>query len=191
MRIILLPFALAAALIPLTGRSQEAPPDSQDIISALLPLDMSGRRVQGARSVDGILDAEASKTMSGRGVKVVEGTSVPYIDLRVAFEYDSDVLSNDGVLVLQRLAAALVSPELEQSKFRIVGHTDANGSDAYNEDLSRRRADSVFRWLTNSSNIRADRLEVSFRGERELLPDISPEDERNRRVEIQNIGSAQ
>ncbi|MCU0801215.1 MAG: OmpA family protein [Rhodobacteraceae bacterium] len=165
------------------GLAQDDVPTSDDIVSALLPVDLDGRSRIGARSIDGLFDPQ------GRGVKVIDGTEVPYIDLRVAFEFDSDVLSNDALLVLERLAVAFNAPELASSKFRIVGHTDARGSDAYNDDLSQRRAASVVQHLTRNLGVQADRLDVSFRGKREPLPDIDAEDERNRRVEIQNIGT--
>jgi outer membrane protein OmpA-like peptidoglycan-associated protein len=68
---------------------------------------------------------------------------------------------------------------------RVVGHTDNTGSDAINEPLSLRRAESVRSYLEDRG-IKADRIEVSGRGSREpVVANDSAEDRaRNRRVEI-------
>ena len=68
---------------------------------------------------------------------------------------------------------------------RVVGHTDNTGSDAINEPLSQRRAESVRNYLEDRG-IKADRVEVAGRGSREpVVANDSPEDRaRNRRVEI-------
>lgn len=162
--------------------AQDAAPSTQEIVDALLPTGLDGRKIKGARSLDGAFD-------KSRGVKVIEGKEVPFINLRVAFEYDSDRLSNDAMLTLQRLGEALGNDAFKDSKFRIVGHTDARGSEDYNQDLSKRRAASVTDYLASRFRIPAERIEVAARGEGELLAGIDPEDERNRRVEVQNIGA--
>jgi outer membrane protein OmpA-like peptidoglycan-associated protein len=172
---------LAALLLVQPGWAQEAVPSSQEILDALLPTGLDGRRIKGARSLDGKLD-------SSRGVKVSDGKEVAFINLQIPFEYDSDRLSNDAALTLESLAKALSDEKLKGSKFRIVGHTDARGSEEYNDDLSRRRARSVTDYLAANYSIPADRIEVAAKGKSELLPGIDPEDERNRRVEVQNIG---
>ena len=68
---------------------------------------------------------------------------------------------------------------------RVVGHTDNTGSDAINEPLSLRRAESVRGYLEDRG-IKADRIEVAGRGSREpVVANDSAEDRaRNRRVEI-------
>lgn len=162
--------------------AQDAVPSSQEILDALLPTGLDGRKIKGARSLDGKLD-------SSRGVKVVEGKEVSFINLQIPFEYDSDRLSNDAALTLQSLAKALTDEKLKDARFRIVGHTDARGSEEYNLDLSQRRARSVTEYLATNYDIPAERVEVSAKGKSELLPGFDPEDERNRRVEVQNIGA--
>jgi len=67
----------------------------------------------------------------------------------------------------------------------VIGHTDRMGSDDFNDALSRKRAEMVASRLV-ASGVRADRISVAARGEREpLIPtaDEVPEP-RNRRVEI-------
>lgn len=68
---------------------------------------------------------------------------------------------------------------------RIVGHTDNTGSDAINDPLSLRRAESVRSYLQDRG-VSGQRIEVAGRGSREPL--VSNDSEanraRNRRVEI-------
>ena len=70
-------------------------------------------------------------------------------------------------------------------RVRIVGHTDSTGSDAINDPLSLRRAESVRAYLEDRG-IRAERIDVAGRGSREpVASNDTPEDRaRNRRVEI-------
>ncbi len=68
---------------------------------------------------------------------------------------------------------------------RVIGHTDSTGSDAINDPLSLRRAETVRNHLEDRG-IRADRIEVSGRGSREPVAsnDNAEGRARNRRVEI-------
>jgi outer membrane protein OmpA-like peptidoglycan-associated protein len=72
-----------------------------------------------------------------------------------------------------------------RSLVRIVGHTDATGSDAINDPLSQQRADSVRHFLVDRG-VRAERIEAEGRGSREpVASNATAEDRaRNRRVEI-------
>jgi len=67
----------------------------------------------------------------------------------------------------------------------IVGHTDNQGSDAYNLDLSQRRADSVRVYLTELG-IESQRIAASGMGEQQPVGDNASESGRmqNRRVEV-------
>jgi len=177
-------FGFALMLQP--AFAQDTTPSTQEIVDALLPTGLDGRKIKGARSLDGLLGGNST----GRGVKVIQGKEVPFIDLRVAFEYDSDRLSNDAMLTLKNLGEALGDEAFKNSRFRIVGHTDARGSEDYNYQLSQRRAQAVTRYLAANYAISPDRIEVGAKGKTELLADIAPEDERNRRVEVQNITAA-
>lgn len=68
---------------------------------------------------------------------------------------------------------------------RVVGHTDNTGSDAVNEPLSLRRAESVRSYLEDRG-IQGSRVEAAGRGAREpVASNATPEDHaRNRRVEV-------
>jgi outer membrane protein OmpA-like peptidoglycan-associated protein len=67
----------------------------------------------------------------------------PSIDLDVTFANNSAIIGPEAVPTLVTLGRALGRPELKGATFLIGGHTDAAGSDAYNQSLSERRAEAV------------------------------------------------
>ncbi|MGI9546517.1 MAG: OmpA family protein, partial [Flavobacteriaceae bacterium] len=71
----------------------------------------------------------------------------------------------------------------------IVGHTDADGDDASNLDLSKRRAEAVKNTLVNIYNIDASRMQSEGKGETEPVGDNNTVDGKaqNRRVEFIKI----
>jgi outer membrane protein OmpA-like peptidoglycan-associated protein len=120
-----------------------------------------------------------------------EPTEPPRLALNVLFEFDRDVLTGEARRVLNTLGEAITSQELAGNTFRLEGHTDAVGTYDYNMDLSRRRALSVQRYLMERFDIPSERLPTDGLGESRNLPNIDPEDGRNRRVEIINLGTGQ
>jgi outer membrane protein OmpA-like peptidoglycan-associated protein len=82
-------------------------------------------------------------------------------------------------------SVALVLQEYDQTEVAVVGHTDADGSDEYNQNLSRQRAASVARYLT-SQQLASGRFSVEGRGEQEPVASNASFSgkQKNRRVEI-------
>ncbi len=82
-------------------------------------------------------------------------------------------------------SVGLVLAEYSQSYIDVIGHTDSDGADDYNFDLSRRRANSVAEYLV-SQQLDPNRFSVEGRGEREPIASNSSSSgkSRNRRVEI-------
>jgi outer membrane protein OmpA-like peptidoglycan-associated protein len=115
----------------------------------------------------------------------------PRLALNILFEFDQDVLTSAARNTLDTLGEALTSPELAGNTFRLEGHTDAVGPDKYNMDLSRRRARATQAYLMDNFKIPSSRLPTDGLGESRPLPNIDPEDGRNRRVEIINLGTGQ
>lgn len=110
------------------------------------------------------------------------------VDLEILFDYDSDRIDPKSVKQLIELGEALNDPELGRGAFMIAGHTDAAGSDAYNADLSRRRAQAVTEFLVSYAGVEASRLVSEGYGEELLKYPDAPESGQNRRVEIINLG---
>ncbi len=111
------------------------------------------------------------------------------MNLTIPFEYNSAELRPEAVQQLVQLEAALQADALQRYRFLVAGHTDASGDPTYNRDLSRRRADAVRRFLV-AAGVSADRLDSVGMGEDRLLLPKQPQDARNRRVEIRNLGES-
>jgi outer membrane protein OmpA-like peptidoglycan-associated protein len=59
---------------------------------------------------------------------------------------------------------------------RVLGHTDAKGEDAYNDRLSRARADAVASWLRTQPGLNERTIVAEGRGEREpVAPNAAPD----------------
>ncbi len=111
----------------------------------------------------------------------------PKIDLEINFEYNSAEISAKSLASVQALGRALSNPELRGSTFVVAGHTDAAGSESYNQDLSERRADSIKRYLVDKYGIAgADLVTVGY-GESKLKDPGQPMAEANRRVQVVNM----
>jgi outer membrane protein OmpA-like peptidoglycan-associated protein len=111
----------------------------------------------------------------------------PNIDLEITFDYNSANISAKSMPSVQALGRALTSADLKGSTFIVAGHTDAAGGDAYNQDLSERRADSIKRYLIDKFSIAsADLVTVGY-GKSKLKDPSQPMAEVNRRVQVVNM----
>jgi len=108
------------------------------------------------------------------------------INLDVLFDYDKATINADSLPLLEALAMALKSPELEGRKIIIGGHTDASGSTAYNLTLSKKRAAEIKTYLVDKQGIDPALIEtIGYGKSKPLVTGKSAEDMRkNRRVEI-------
>lgn len=101
----------------------------------------------------------------------------------IHFDVDSDLLRPDARPALEQILEALQAGA--NLAVVIEGHTDSDGSDAHNLDLSQRRAQSVVNWLTERG-IAADQLTPVGKGEGEPIAknDSASGKAMNRRVEV-------
>ncbi len=101
----------------------------------------------------------------------------------VLFETDKAQLRPEARQRLGQVAEALTASP--HGTIVVAGHTDAHGSESYNQALSERRAESVKRFLVDEG-VAANEIETVGRGETEPMADnTSPEGRaNNRRVEI-------
>jgi outer membrane protein OmpA-like peptidoglycan-associated protein len=111
----------------------------------------------------------------------------PNIDLTITFDYNSADISAKSLPEVQKLGRALTNPDLKGSTFLLAGHTDAAGSDNYNQDLSERRADSIKRYLMDNFHIAANDLVTVGYGKSKLKDPAQPLAEVNRRVQVVNM----
>lgn len=107
------------------------------------------------------------------------------VNIRIEFAFDSAALDEAQKPKLAKLCNVMKASDIQL--FRIIGHTDASGTDDYNERLSRLRAEEVQRFFINECGIDAGRLEAVGLGERFLLENADPDSDQNRRVEFQAL----
>ena len=121
-----------------------------------------------------------------RGFKPMAGKP-PAVDVPVSFRFDSVELTVKGERQAGEMLAAMREPTYAGQRFRLVGHTDTQGSADYNLGLSRRRAERLREWFLARSDLDAGRIETRGLGESDPLLDGDSEAEhaRNRRVELQ------
>jgi outer membrane protein OmpA-like peptidoglycan-associated protein len=113
----------------------------------------------------------------------------PNIDLEITFDYNSADISSKSLTSVQALGKALTNPDLKGSTFIVAGHTDAAGGEAYNQDLSERRADSIKRYLVDKFGIAGTDLVTVGYGKSKLKDPANPMAEANRRVQVVNMAN--
>jgi outer membrane protein OmpA-like peptidoglycan-associated protein len=101
----------------------------------------------------------------------------------ISFDVNSANIKPELRSILETFANSLRGDP--QARANIIGHTSSEGSDAVNDPLSLRRANSVRDFLSDRG-IAASRIETAGRGEHEPIADNNTEAGRakNRRVEI-------
>ena len=106
----------------------------------------------------------------------------------VLFDFDKAVIKPEGKSKLDDISNKAKGVNLEV--VIAIGHADSIGSDAYNQRLSVRRAESVKAYLV-SRGIEANRVYTEGKGEKQPVADNKTKDGRakNRRVEIEVIGT--
>ena len=106
----------------------------------------------------------------------------------VLFDFDKSVVKPDGKSKLDDLANKMRGINLEVVIG--IGHADSIGSDAYNQKLSVRRAESVKAYMV-SKGIEPNRIYTEGKGEKQPVADNKTREGRakNRRVEIEVIGT--
>jgi outer membrane protein OmpA-like peptidoglycan-associated protein len=156
----------------------------------------------GPQQVEPVISAEEGRFVQkirGRSTRSLSATEreeiatlakdKPNIDLEITFDYNSADISAKSLSAVQALGKALSSSDLKGSTFIVAGHTDAAGSEGYNQDLSERRADSIKRYLTEKYGITgADLVTVGY-GESKLKDPGQPLAEANRRVQVVNMAN--
>ena len=111
-------------------------------------------------------------------------TEGKFVTRGILFDVNSDKIRGESYGVLKDIATVL--KENADVKVKIVGHTDADGDDKSNLDLSKRRAESVKAMLSKEFAIDAARIETDGKGEAEPVDkNNTPEGKaNNRRVEF-------
>jgi outer membrane protein OmpA-like peptidoglycan-associated protein len=170
--------ALTPAKRPLTRGLSVGPKTDPEAVAA------EGRFVQTIRN-----RATRSLSSAEREEIAAIAKDKPNIDLEINFDYNSADISKRSLSSVEALGQALTSPDLKGSTFIVAGHTDAVGSEAYNQDLSERRADSIKRYLTDKFGIAGTDLVTVGYGKTKLKDPAHPLAEVNRRVQVANMAN--
>jgi outer membrane protein OmpA-like peptidoglycan-associated protein len=127
--------------------------------------------------------AEIERDIEGARVeRVGEGIKITF-DSGILFDVNKANLKNNSKTELTNLGTIL--NKYDDTNILLAGHTDATGSEQYNLELSRRRAQSVSDYLT-VQNINPERFTVQGYGESDPIASNDTADGRaqNRRVEV-------
>jgi outer membrane protein OmpA-like peptidoglycan-associated protein len=126
---------------------------------------------------------ELQKDLEGATVvRIGEGIKITF-DSGILFRIDSYKLNEASRKNLNDLAATL--KKYNDTNILIEGHTDSSGSEAYNLDLSKMRANNVMQYLS-SHEVTADRMTSVGYGETQPIADNKTAEgmSQNRRVEV-------
>src|SRR5689334_2142362 len=111
----------------------------------------------------------------------------PKIDLEIQFDYNSAAINKASMGAVQELGKALSDPGLKGSTFVVAGHTDAVGGEAFNQNLSERRADTIKTYLVEKYGMAGSDLVAVGYGKTKLKNPDNPTDAVNRRVQVVNM----
>lgn len=133
-------------------------------------------------------EAKLRKRLEGSGVSVTRNGDNIILNMpsNITFATDQDSIRPNFYETLN--SVAIVLREFNQTLVDVNGHTDSDGADDYNLDLSQRRAESVAQYLA-SQGLNGERFEVRGYGERDPIATNATASGKaqNRRVEIEIV----
>ena len=167
--------ALAGAWADVTVHYREGQRIDPQQVRQILSTDAPARgRTRSIR----LLDGEAAAGVGGEAPAPASALSLP-----VRFEFDSAAILPEARDQLDAVAEGIKLLPPERRVF-IEGHTDATGSEDYNQRLSRRRAAAVKQYLAQRHGIAPQRLRELGLGERQPIEGLDPFAPDNRRVQF-------
>ena len=111
----------------------------------------------------------------------------PSASMLITFETSSADLKPEARKMLDTLGRAMTSDKLSTFKFAIEGHADPRGGEAFNLELSQRRAEAVVSYLTENHHIDPSRLRPVGKGQSELFNARQLDAPENRRVTVRTV----
>ncbi len=116
----------------------------------------------------GRVNIKESASLSSNNILIIltkKSNKPPQVNLDVRFAHDSDRVEAHSMKQIIDLSKALNSKDLQKKSIIIEGHTDSDGANDYNLDLSQRRANSVIKLLVGTYGIATSRLTAKGYGE--------------------------
>jgi outer membrane protein OmpA-like peptidoglycan-associated protein len=183
-----------AIALPMSSRFvyAEEPSLADEILHALTPSattrSLSVQSPEQAKFVDSLKKKSADSVAPEERQKLAAlAKERPSFDVNINFDFNSDKIGPAAAQAIKEVSKALSNSQLSGNTFVIAGHTDAKGSDAYNQTLSERRAEAVRRALVQDYNIPAETLVAVGYGKTMLKKASNPLAPENRRVQIVNM----
>jgi len=177
-------------------------PSADQIINALKPK-AATRSLSGGSSAPKAMSTEdrafintvrnkRTRSLSaGERERVAEiAKEKPSIDLEIKFDYNSANIGPKNLTAVKELGKALASKDLKDGVFLVAGHTDAKGTEEYNQGLSERRAEAIKRYLIDHYGLSSENLVAVGYGKTQLKNSGEPLAEENRRVQVVNMESS-
>jgi outer membrane protein OmpA-like peptidoglycan-associated protein len=192
---------MAIALLAVTGVGAADPISTEQIINALAPKPVTRGLTQSPpeaapTSPDQIKFLDSVRNRPTRSLTLDERQGLatiakdkPSIDIDIDFDYNSAQIGATATPGVAALGKALSSPQLANGTFMLAGHTDGKGSDAFNQDLSERRAEAVKRYLIARYKLPAGNLIAVGYGKSMLKNKDNPLAAENRRVQVVNMAT--
>lgn len=146
----------------------ESPPNSEDIGRFLFPDAVPIRRTR-------------SLAFTNPADQIAEEKSV---GMPIHFHFGKTSIVKQSLPFLDSIGEMLVSPAYQTRILVVEGHTDASGTEQYNQRLSELRALAIKEYLVSNFEIDPFRLFPTGRGENQLFKPESPNHRFNRRVEF-------
>jgi len=159
------------ALVPLACLAQQAP-NNFKVLDLQFKVEDMGGKVEGLRVKETATEVRVEMAAD------------------ILFDFDKAILKPQAEATLRQMASLILSRG--SGKVLIEGHTDAKGSNAYNQTLSLQRANAVRTWLIDKGAVDRARLTAAGLGAtRPVAPNTHPNGsdnpdgrQRNRRVEL-------
>ena len=104
----------------------------------------------------------------------------------IYFDYDKAEIKPENIAFLKKIIHVIDGHS--DLRIKVTGHTDGDGSDAYNEELSKKRAQALIDFFI-ANGLSRDRIVLDFKGEKQPVDNNSTSEgkQRNRRVDFSFI----
>jgi photosystem I P700 chlorophyll a apoprotein A2 len=134
-----------------------------DIVPEIVDIEGISAAVDGRGSDIATAAIPVDRAMTDLDAKVIGQAIVIDLSSDVLFDFDQSDIKPAAAATLDKVAVIIRTKST--GKVLIEGHTDAKGSEAYNQKLSERRSAAVKSWLVDHHRLNPDRLVTRGWGE--------------------------
>ena len=169
-----------------SGTPEEAPKKKRTraIVFDAEPQAESAAATPSPAAASGALAAKADRIQDCQALPA--NVRITPVDFAIQFKSGSaDVAPASQDTLIQIAKILSLSPD---KCVLIEGHTDAVGNPDSNMKLSRERANSVFKFITDRAGMDTSRIQAVGKGQSEPLKNLDPRDPKNRRVVFKVVG---